>query len=299
MYNHLLHTLIQVADTGSFAKAAETLYISPVAVMKQINQLEEVLGIKLFDRTSQGTFLTAAGASIYHDAKRIIAYSDDAIRRAQQIAGIQQHTIRIGTSILRPCTDLINLWNSSEHANSPFRFEMIPFNDDHASLVNMFNSLGQTIDCFTGPCDFKTWRDNYDIYVLGYYPCCLAVSNQHRLARKRKLNLKELDNETIGLLKEGESNCIDQIRNDIKTNYPKINLKNLAYFYDLEIFNDCEKGNYFIESLPIWKNIHPNIATISVDWDYKIPYGIVYSKKHSKQMDQFIAELDKVKKQKN
>lgn len=294
MYNHLLHTFIQVADTGSFAKAAETLYISPVSVMKQINQLEETLGIKLFDRTNQGTFLTSAGESIYHDAQRIIAYSDDAVRRAQQIAGVQQYTIRIGTSILRPCTDLINLWNSTDHTNSPFRFELIPFNDDHESLVNMFNSLGQTIDCFVGPCDFKSWQNNYNVHTLGHYNCCLAVSRQNRLARKRKLKLSDLNNETVGLLKPGESNGIDQIRNEIETNYPKINIKDLSYFYDLEIFNECEKGNYFIESLSIWQNIHPNIKTIPVDWDYKIPYGIVYSKDHSSVMDDFIKEVEKI-----
>lgn len=295
MYNHLLHTLIQVADTGSFAKAAETLYISPVAVMKQINSLEQNLGIKLFERTSQGAFLTAAGESIYHDAKRIIGYSDDAIRRAQQIAGIQQYTIRIGTSILRPCQDLINLWNSTERTNSPFRFEIIPFNDDDQSLSSMFDSLDQTIDCFVGPCDFKSWKNRYSIKILGYYDCCLAVPKNHRLARKRKLKLSELDNETIGLLKPGESFFIDKMRADLQKNYPNIHIKDLPHFYGLDIFNECERGNYFIESLSAWKNIHPNIVTIPVDWDYKSPYGIVYSKTPSQAMKQFINELNTTK----
>lgn len=42
MYNNLLTTLIAVADCGSFTKAAERLYISPTAVMKQINALEKI-----------------------------------------------------------------------------------------------------------------------------------------------------------------------------------------------------------------------------------------------------------------
>ena len=37
MYNHQLDTFIQVADAGSFSKAAEALFISSTAVMKQIN----------------------------------------------------------------------------------------------------------------------------------------------------------------------------------------------------------------------------------------------------------------------
>ncbi len=41
MYNHLLDTFIKVTDAGSFNKAAEELFISPNAIMKQINLLED------------------------------------------------------------------------------------------------------------------------------------------------------------------------------------------------------------------------------------------------------------------
>ena len=44
MYNHQLDTFIVVADSGSFNKAAEALFISPPAVIKQINLLEDSLG---------------------------------------------------------------------------------------------------------------------------------------------------------------------------------------------------------------------------------------------------------------
>ena len=44
MYNPLLDTFLMSADCGSFTKAADRLYISPTAVMKQINTLEKQLG---------------------------------------------------------------------------------------------------------------------------------------------------------------------------------------------------------------------------------------------------------------
>lgn len=44
MYNPQLDTFLCVAESGSFNKAAEKLYISPPAVIKQINLLEESLG---------------------------------------------------------------------------------------------------------------------------------------------------------------------------------------------------------------------------------------------------------------
>ena len=51
MYNPLLNTFLAVADCGSFTKAADHLYISSTAVMKQINALEQHLELKLVDRT--------------------------------------------------------------------------------------------------------------------------------------------------------------------------------------------------------------------------------------------------------
>ena len=51
MYNPQLETFIRAADAGSFSKAAEESYITPTAVIKQINLLEASLDVKLFERT--------------------------------------------------------------------------------------------------------------------------------------------------------------------------------------------------------------------------------------------------------
>ena len=45
MYSHQLDTFIRAADAGSFSKAAEKLFISSTAVMKQIDHLEASLGV--------------------------------------------------------------------------------------------------------------------------------------------------------------------------------------------------------------------------------------------------------------
>lgn len=88
MYNPQIETLIQVADAGSFSKAAEKMYITSVSIMNQINALEKRIGVKLLERTNQGVTLTEAGQSVYHDAKQMIAASNSAIQRARQIAGM-------------------------------------------------------------------------------------------------------------------------------------------------------------------------------------------------------------------
>ena len=79
MYNPLLDTFLAVIDCGSFTKAAEKLFISPTAVMKQMNSLEEHLNLKLIERTPAGVRLTPAGEVIYRDAKFMMDYSEKSI----------------------------------------------------------------------------------------------------------------------------------------------------------------------------------------------------------------------------
>lgn len=75
MYNPQLDTFICVVEAGSFSKAADKLYISLPAVIKQINSLENNLGVQLFARTHRGLVVTAAGESLYQDAKYMVNYS--------------------------------------------------------------------------------------------------------------------------------------------------------------------------------------------------------------------------------
>ena len=83
MYNPQLETFLRVADAGSFNKAAEESFITPTAVIKQINLLEASLDVQLFERTHRGIVLTKAGKSLYQDAKYVIQYSKEAVIRAQ------------------------------------------------------------------------------------------------------------------------------------------------------------------------------------------------------------------------
>ena len=61
MYNKHLDAFLMAADCGSFTKAAEKLFISPNALIKQINLLEAKLELTLFSRTNHGIALTEIG----------------------------------------------------------------------------------------------------------------------------------------------------------------------------------------------------------------------------------------------
>lgn len=83
MVSPQLLTFIVVAKSGSFSKAAETMYVSPTAVMKQVDLLEKRPGVTLFKRTNHGLILTDASISILNDAKYLVDYATRAEEKAR------------------------------------------------------------------------------------------------------------------------------------------------------------------------------------------------------------------------
>ncbi|EJL53542.1 transcriptional regulator [Rhizobium sp. CF122] len=85
-----------VARLGSFSAAAEELSLTQGAISRQVSALEEQLGILLFDRTSRGVNLTAAGA----DYSKAIANALAEIRSASLQAMTKQHNDQLNLAIL-------------------------------------------------------------------------------------------------------------------------------------------------------------------------------------------------------
>lgn len=288
MYNKLLNTFITVADCGSFLKASKKLYTTVVTVMNQINSLEKHLGFSLFNRTNHGVILTEAGLSIYNDAKHIIKISDKAIEKGKIISGTKSKIIRIGTSMLRPCKPLIDIWNKIDNNNSSFQIQIVPFQDEPDSIHNILNSLGHNIDFIIGPFTPEISTKKYNFLSLGASKCCIAVSKKHKLSLKKLLTWNDIKGENLILIKRGESLIIDNIRNDIEINHPDVHIIDTPTLYNADVFNKCDQNNYIMETLDIWQDIHPSLVTIPMDWEYEVPYGILYPSDSSQSAIEFI-----------
>ncbi|SHF08738.1 transcriptional regulator, LysR family [Lampropedia hyalina DSM 16112] len=71
------------AQTGSFVKAAEQLHVTHGAVSRQIRQLEEALGVELFDRRNRAVFLNAAGRTLHAVTSSMFEQLEDVVRRLE------------------------------------------------------------------------------------------------------------------------------------------------------------------------------------------------------------------------
>jgi DNA-binding transcriptional LysR family regulator len=72
-----LRAFCAAATLGSIAEAARSLNVSQPALSKRLRTLEAVAGAELFERSSRGVTLTAAGATLYGAARRVLASADN------------------------------------------------------------------------------------------------------------------------------------------------------------------------------------------------------------------------------
>lgn len=222
MYNPLLNAFIIAVDYGSFTKAADILYISPTAVMKQLNALESHLNLKLIERTHTGIHLTKAGEVIYRDAKFMIDYSKKSILSAKTALLANDTTFCVGTSLLNPAKPFMDLWYRINKDFSEYKLHLVPFEDNHEGILSEIELLGEKFDFLIGVCDSKEWLSRCNFLPIGSYKKMIAVSIEHRLAKKTCINIEDLYGETLMMVQRGDSETNDFIRRDLEKNHPKL-----------------------------------------------------------------------------
>ncbi|MDQ7094050.1 LysR substrate-binding domain-containing protein [Desulfosporosinus sp. PR] len=98
MINDPLKTFVTVVEHKNFSHAAEELYLSHPNVSLQIQTLEEELGTKLVDSSSNHLELTQAGEIYYKYAKQILRLHNKALQEIKQLSNVVTGTLKVGAS---------------------------------------------------------------------------------------------------------------------------------------------------------------------------------------------------------
>lgn len=91
-----LQYVVALADTLGFHKAAERCHVSQPTLSAQVREIEEVLGVKVFERDRRGARVTAAGEAIVAHARRVLGEVDDLLAEAARTRDPFTGTLRIG-----------------------------------------------------------------------------------------------------------------------------------------------------------------------------------------------------------
>ena len=287
MYNPQLDTFIQVAESGSFSKAAQLLFVSPTAVIKQMNLLEARLGLTLFHRSHQGLSLTKAGESLLADARHIVQYSQESVARARIAERSEKRIVRVGVSLMTPSTPLIELWPRVKELCPGMSMQVVTF-ENTPTATRALSNLGQDMDVVIGIFDDAFLKEHGCAGLeISKEPLCCAVPADSALARHEIITLDDLHGRSLMLIRRGWNEEMDRVRDAILSAHPQIALVDFPQ-YRAEVFNRCANEDLALATLSIWESVHPMLKTLPTDWDCRVSYGLLNAPRPSAHVKEFL-----------
>lgn len=95
-----LEAFVRVADLGGFTRAAQALYLTQPTVSGQVKELEQELGVALFDRLARAVEPTEAGRLLLPEARHILEARDRLLERAAAYRGLLWGRLRVDASTI-------------------------------------------------------------------------------------------------------------------------------------------------------------------------------------------------------
>ena len=269
-----LEAFILTARKGSFRKAAETLMISPVALVKRINALEERLGLKLFNRTNQGITLTRSGETLLPRAEKLQKDAALALDAAREALSEESRTFRVGSSLLNPCRPFVELWERVAPQFPKWDLRIVPFDDEKEGIISVIEGLGEQVDFIYGPCDSRAWLKRCNFAPIRSCRYEIAVPKNHPLASRPLIRYQDLEGLKIWIPSEEDSPRVADLRR--RLNVCGAKTVSAGPFYDMAIFNRVAAGDGALLTLECWKDVNPLLKTIPCEWFDANLEGILY-----------------------
>jgi LysR family transcriptional regulator, benzoate and cis,cis-muconate-responsive activator of ben and cat genes len=185
-----LRYFVAVAEERNFTRAAERLNMTQPPLSRQIQQIEDSVGLALFERGARPLKLTEAGRVFYAQAKRLIEDSDELLPLTRRLAQLAERIVIgfVPSTLYGPLPDVIRAFR-----------EAAPL--IQISLIEMF-TIEQLSALKGGRIDVGFGRLRFDESqlareVLVEEPLIAALPAGHALADTSQLTLEALSKETL------------------------------------------------------------------------------------------------------
>ncbi len=272
-----LRYFVAVGEEEHFGRGAQRLRLAQPALSRQIQDLEEEVGFKLFDRLPRGVKLSVAGKLFLEEARRILDQVSEATKRAQRVASGQIGTLRVGF-----------IESMSWHGIVPDSFRQFREQQPGAELhIQPMSSLEQMGAVQSGQLDagfmFTIALLDRDLAHLniGSVHLMLAVPKNHALAKRKSVRLRELADASFIWFPRRESPLFyDRLmhacfRGGLKS--PKVVQEGVNEATILSLVA-CGLGVAFVSGATRWR-CPENVTLLSVtDLNLPLPFAMIWRK---------------------
>ena len=265
MYDPHLDTFLIVANTGSFSHAADYLYITPSAVIQQINALEAKLKVQLFYRSNKGVSLTKQGAYLKSECMDYIK-KGKAIQEQLRSMPDGELSLVLGTSLREKCRVFYDFWVQFSQGREQYSVQMktidtrfpIPFEVDFVESISTNAS----------------WHSSWEYYELCHVPYGLAMAKDHPLYEKPILSHEDLRDFTVILQRPEESwENLDRVKEDLEKNSVPIQERR---GFDSDVVWDASIKRHLIVMPLCLRDVIFDMRIAPMDWEHSVSYGLFY-----------------------
>jgi DNA-binding transcriptional LysR family regulator len=286
-----LRYFVHVAEEQHYGRAAERLRIAQPALSRQIQNLEEEIGFKLFDRLPRGVKLSAAGKSFLTDARRILHEVNEAAARAKRVASGQSGTLRVGF-----------VESVSWHGVVPDSFREFRERQPGVELqLKPASSMEQTEAVHSGRLDAgfvftiaSVGRELAQLPVASL-SLMLAAPKGHPLTKFRKLRLRDLNDAAFVWFPRRESPAYydrlmhECFRGGLKSPHVVQEAVNEATILSLV---SCRLGVAFVSSATRWRCPESVVVLPVMDLTLPLPLALIWRKDNlAPMLSKFVADV--------
>lgn len=266
-----LQYFIEVTNFNSFSRAADHLFITQPTISKMIKNLEEELGVALFDRSRKQVTLTDAGKIILEQAKQIDKAFKNLETELDNLLGLKKGHIRIGLPPIFDAHLFLKIMGSFHDKYPKITFEIVEEGSKKIEEDVNKNLLD------VGVIVLPTKEDMFDFFSFKEENINLIIHSSHPLANREEVNLAELANESFILLNK------EFVLNDLI-----ISSCNAAGFYPHTI-SECSQQSFIeemvasklgISLLPesVCRSLNKDVRSVkvanpSINWELAVIWG--------------------------
>lgn len=184
-----LKYFVAVAEELHFGRAARRLFISQPALSFDIRRFEEQLGVKLLERSNKAVALTNAGKVLLNEAQRLLQQVDEVAKMTVESAHGLAGCLRVGfvnSMLYRGLPEAVQRFEAN-HPTVEIVLKEMNTAEQARALQQMQIDLGFAHwGHFPAEIEARLWSTEA-------FLCCVPVN--HRFAKKRRIDLKQLSSE--------------------------------------------------------------------------------------------------------
>ena len=184
-----LHILLAVAECGSMAKARAQLSVSHPVVSKTILELERTLGVRLFDRSSQGVELTPHGAALLNCGVTVFNEMRHGLKLLEALSDPTSGELRIGCPEITMAGLLPAIVERFSKQYPRVRLHVVLA---QTALLQFQELRERNIDLLIGRVSQELAADDLSSEMLFEEPFLAVAGKNSKLARRRNVTLRSL-----------------------------------------------------------------------------------------------------------